>query len=142
MAAPFVISPDLFGFLLTGLLCALSKREERLQKVLQARERVEQLEEEKKKRLEQKLAQHEEKNEKVNEVRQLLGKMVYSIDIVSSCKILLALYLLLKPDEIVKIMLLSSQLRTTLSLYTILLFILDFSGSCKENTTFNFYFFF
>lgn len=75
LAAPFVISPDLFDFLLTGLLCALSKREERLQKVLQARERVEQLEEEKKKRLEQKLAQHEEKNEKVNAVRELLGKM-------------------------------------------------------------------
>lgn len=61
--------------------------------MLQARERVEQLEEERKKRLEQKLAQHEEKNEKVNEVRQLWGKMVYSNDIVSSCKILLALYL-------------------------------------------------
>lgn len=34
--------------------------------MLQARERVERLEEEKKKRFEQKAAQHEEKNDKVN----------------------------------------------------------------------------
>lgn len=34
--------------------------------MLQARERVEQMEEEKKRRLEQKHAQHEEKNEKVS----------------------------------------------------------------------------
>lgn len=42
------------------------RREERLRKVLQARERVEQLEEEKKKKIEQKFAHIDEKSEKVN----------------------------------------------------------------------------
>lgn len=41
------------------------KREERLRKALQARERVEQMEEEKRKRMEQKFSQHEERSEKV-----------------------------------------------------------------------------
>ncbi|XP_018112019.1 inner centromere protein A isoform X1 [Xenopus laevis] len=45
------------------------RREERLRKVLQARERVEQLEEEKKKKIEQKFAQIDEKSEKVREDR-------------------------------------------------------------------------
>lgn len=45
------------------------KREERLRKVLQARERVEQIKEEKKKQIEQKFAQIEEKNEKAKEER-------------------------------------------------------------------------
>ncbi|KAF7245484.1 Inner centromere protein [Varanus komodoensis] len=43
------------------------KREERLRKALQARERVEQMEEEKKKRLGQKFSQQEERSEKVRE---------------------------------------------------------------------------
>lgn len=42
------------------------KREERLRKVLQARERVEQMKEEKKKQIEQKFAQIDEKTEKVS----------------------------------------------------------------------------
>ncbi|EHB02061.1 Inner centromere protein [Heterocephalus glaber] len=46
------------------------KREERHRKVLQARERVEQLKEEKKKQMEQRLAQLEEKTEKAKEERQ------------------------------------------------------------------------
>lgn len=41
------------------------KREERLRKALQARERVEQMEEEKKKRMEQKFSQLDERNDKV-----------------------------------------------------------------------------
>nr|XP_036851366.1 inner centromere protein [Manis javanica] len=45
------------------------KREERLRKVLQARERVEQMKEEKKKQIEQKFAQIEEKTEKAKEER-------------------------------------------------------------------------
>ncbi|XP_040350819.1 inner centromere protein isoform X8 [Herpailurus yagouaroundi] len=45
------------------------KREERLRKVLQARERVEQMKEEKKKQIEQKFAQIDEKTEKVKEER-------------------------------------------------------------------------
>ncbi|XP_016055948.1 PREDICTED: inner centromere protein [Miniopterus natalensis] len=45
------------------------KREERLRKVLQARERVEQLKEEKKKQIEQKFAQLDEKTEKAKEER-------------------------------------------------------------------------
>ncbi|XP_029813514.1 inner centromere protein isoform X1 [Suricata suricatta] len=45
------------------------KREERLRKVLQARERVEQLKEEKKKQIEQKFAQIDEKTEKAKEER-------------------------------------------------------------------------
>ncbi|OCT81830.1 hypothetical protein XELAEV_18024337mg [Xenopus laevis] len=45
------------------------RREDRLRKVLQARERVEQLEEEKKKKFEQKFAQIDEKSEKVREDR-------------------------------------------------------------------------
>ncbi|XP_075401738.1 inner centromere protein isoform X2 [Tenrec ecaudatus] len=45
------------------------KREERLRKVLQARERVEQMKEEKKKQIEQKLAHFDEKNEKAKEER-------------------------------------------------------------------------
>ncbi|XP_006875116.1 PREDICTED: inner centromere protein [Chrysochloris asiatica] len=45
------------------------KREQRLRKVLQARERVEQLKEEKKKQMEQKLAQIDEKTEKAKEER-------------------------------------------------------------------------
>uniref|UniRef100_A0A8C3XQ61 Inner centromere protein ARK-binding domain-containing protein n=1 Tax=Chelydra serpentina TaxID=8475 RepID=A0A8C3XQ61_CHESE len=48
---------------------SMQKREARLRKVLQARERVEQMEEEKKKRIEQKLAQFDEKSEKVREER-------------------------------------------------------------------------
>ncbi|XP_005408185.1 PREDICTED: inner centromere protein isoform X2 [Chinchilla lanigera] len=46
------------------------KREERHRKVLQARERVEQMKEEKKKQMEQKIAQLEEKTEKAKEERQ------------------------------------------------------------------------
>lgn len=46
------------------------KREQRHRKVLQARERVEQLKEEKKKQMEQRLAQLEEKTEKAKEERQ------------------------------------------------------------------------
>lgn len=42
------------------------KREERLRKVLQARERVEQMKEEKKKQIEQKFAHIDEKTEKVS----------------------------------------------------------------------------
>ncbi|KAM5316952.1 inner centromere protein isoform 2-T2 [Glossophaga mutica] len=45
------------------------KREERLRKVMQARERVEQMKEEKKKQIEQKFAQLDEKNEKAKEER-------------------------------------------------------------------------
>ncbi|XP_069865140.1 inner centromere protein-like isoform X3 [Dipodomys merriami] len=45
------------------------KREERLRKVLQARERVEQMKEEKKKQIEQKFAQLDEKTEKAKEER-------------------------------------------------------------------------
>ncbi|XP_033060729.1 inner centromere protein isoform X2 [Trachypithecus francoisi] len=45
------------------------KREERLRKVLQARERVEQMKEEKKKQIEQKFAQIDEKTEKAKEER-------------------------------------------------------------------------
>lgn len=45
------------------------KREERLRKVLQARERAEQMKEEKKKQIEQKLAQLDEKTEKAKEER-------------------------------------------------------------------------
>ncbi|XP_051049872.1 inner centromere protein isoform X2 [Phodopus roborovskii] len=45
------------------------KREERLRKVMQARERVEQMKEEKKKQIEQKFAQIEEKTEKAKEER-------------------------------------------------------------------------
>ncbi|XP_012581188.1 PREDICTED: inner centromere protein [Condylura cristata] len=45
------------------------KREERLRKVLQARERVEQIKEEKKKQIEQKFAQIDEKTEKAKEER-------------------------------------------------------------------------
>lgn len=46
----------------TGPSCTLPrKREERLRKALQARERVEQMEEEKKKRMEQKILQNDEK---------------------------------------------------------------------------------
>lgn len=41
------------------------KREERLRKVLQARERAEQIEEERRKRIEQKIALFDEKTEKV-----------------------------------------------------------------------------
>ena len=41
------------------------KREERLRKVLQARERAEQIEEERKRRIEQKIALFDEKTEKV-----------------------------------------------------------------------------
>jgi len=47
------------------------RREERLRKVLQARERAEQLEEERKRRIEQKLALFDEKTEKVRSI--LLG---------------------------------------------------------------------
>uniref|UniRef100_A0AAA9S8B8 Inner centromere protein n=1 Tax=Bos taurus TaxID=9913 RepID=A0AAA9S8B8_BOVIN len=46
------------------------KREERLRKVLQARERVEQMKEEKKKQIEQKFAQIDEKTEKEEEERR------------------------------------------------------------------------
>ncbi|XP_036993608.2 inner centromere protein isoform X2 [Artibeus jamaicensis] len=45
------------------------KREERLRKVMQARERVEQMKEEKKKQIEQKFAQLDEKSEKAKEER-------------------------------------------------------------------------
>lgn len=44
------------------------KREERLRKVLQARERAEQMEEERKRRIEQKLALLDEKTEKVRTI--------------------------------------------------------------------------
>lgn len=51
------------------------KREERLRKVLQARERAEQREEERKRRIEQKIALFDEKTEKVraNVLEGLLG---------------------------------------------------------------------
>lgn len=50
------------------------KREERLRKVLQTRERAEQIEEERKRRIEQKIALSEEKTEKVRpRVLELVG---------------------------------------------------------------------
>lgn len=55
--------------------CAHRKREERLRKVLQARERVEQMQEEKKKQIEQKFAQFDEKSEKVRALGWRVAKL-------------------------------------------------------------------
>lgn len=59
------------------------KREERLRKVLQARERAEQIEEERKRRIEQKIALFDEKTEKVraNIPIELIWENKYSIEV-------------------------------------------------------------
>lgn len=55
------------------LSCVLRKREERLRKVLQARERAEEIEKERKRRIEQKIALFDEKTEKVQPLQSLFG---------------------------------------------------------------------
>ncbi|KAG8125558.1 hypothetical protein E2320_020801 [Naja naja] len=57
------------------------KREERLRKALQARERVEQMEEEKKKRMEQKFSQLDERNDKMREEKTAEEKTKKKISI-------------------------------------------------------------
>lgn len=51
----------------------LRKREERLRKVLQARERAEEMEKERKRRIEQKIALFDEKTEKVQPLQSSFG---------------------------------------------------------------------
>ncbi|EPY89631.1 inner centromere protein [Camelus ferus] len=67
--APYVALTLAFSLFPPLHSAALLKREERLRKVLQARERVEQMKEEKKKQIEQKFAQIDEKTEKAKEER-------------------------------------------------------------------------
>lgn len=81
---PLNFLPCLFGLVLSwGELtwlehtgepgCVLRKREERLRKVLQTRERAEEMEKERKRRLEQKIALLDEKTEKVKPLQSLFG---------------------------------------------------------------------
>lgn len=62
----------LFGLVLSWA-CVLRKREERLRKVLQARERAEEMEKERKRRIEQKIALFDEKTEKVQPLQSSFG---------------------------------------------------------------------